>query len=49
MGRLSTIKRFCKDPKTLASCALFLCLFAVGLMTAELGPSLNLLAEQTNT
>lgn len=49
MSRLAAVKRFCTDPKTLASGALFLCLLAVGLMTAELGPSLNLLAEQTNT
>ena len=49
MGGLTAAKRFCTDPKTLSSIALFLGLLAVGLMTAELGPSLNLLAEQANT
>lgn len=49
MGRLTAIKRFFADPKTLASGALFFSIFTVGLMTAELGPSLNLLAEQAKT
>lgn len=48
-GRLTAIKRFFADPKTLASGALFFSIFTVGLMTAELGPSLNLLAEQAKT
>lgn len=49
MDKLTAAKRFCTDPKTLASEAMFLCLFAIGLMTAELGPSLDLLAEKSNT
>lgn len=49
MGKLAAVKRFCTDPKTLASFALYLGLLAVGLMTAELGPSLNIFSSQVNS
>lgn len=46
---LDKLINFFKQPRTIASFAMYLALIAYGLMSAEFGPALSHISNQTHT